>query len=102
MRGREHEASRSRRRSTRRRINLQIQLMGQTAFKDQLKSDSAFWVACENEWGRGQGYKVRVSGHNSSWFAAAQRLELEGELRSLIEREWDQTLRRVTALFDDE
>lgn len=79
-----------------------IQLMGQTAFKDELKSDSTFWQACENEWGRGPGYKVRVSGHNTSWFTAEQRLELEGELRSLIEREWSQTLRRVTALFKDE
>jgi transcriptional regulator with XRE-family HTH domain len=77
-----------------------IQLMGQTAFKDQLKSDSVFWQDCESEWGQGQGFKRRVSDHNIKWFA--QRLELEGELRDLIEREWSQTLRRVTALFNDE
>ena len=79
-----------------------IQLMGQTAFKDQLKSDAAFWTACHNEWGMGPGYKRRVSDHSNAWFTAEQRLELEAELRSLIEREWNQTLNRVTALFADE
>lgn len=78
-----------------------IQLMGQTAFKDQLKADSAFWAACENEWGQGPGYKVRVSDHNRIWFTAAERTALEEELRSLIEREWKETLQRVTALFHD-
>jgi transcriptional regulator with XRE-family HTH domain len=79
-----------------------MQLMGQTAFRDQLKSDATFWLACEQEWGQGPGYKTRVSGRNNAWFTAEQRLELESELRSLIEREWEQALRRVTALFEDE
>ncbi|HEX3666131.1 MAG TPA: hypothetical protein VHU23_12980 [Rhizomicrobium sp.] len=78
-----------------------IQLMGQTAFKDQLKSDSQFWAACENEWGRGPGYKGRVSTHNRNWFTTKERMELDEELRALIEREWRQTLIRVTTLFKD-
>jgi transcriptional regulator with XRE-family HTH domain len=78
-----------------------IQLMGQTAFNDQLKSASQFWSACENEWGRGPGYKGRVSRHNRDWFTARERTELEEELRNLIEREWKQSLQRVTALFTD-
>lgn len=78
-----------------------IQLMGETAFKDQLKSDSQFWSACENEWGKGPGYKTRVSSHNRVWFTSAERTELEEELRDLLDREWKQTLSRVTALFSD-
>lgn len=32
-----------------------IQLMGQTAFKDELREDSTFWHACDQEWGMGPG-----------------------------------------------
>lgn len=78
-----------------------IQLMGQTAFKDQLKSDSQFWAACESEWGQGPGYKGRISTHNRDWFMAEARKELETEMRNLIEREWKQALQRVLTLFND-
>ena len=78
-----------------------IQLAGQTAFRDALKADPVFWVNCNHEWGKGPGYRDRVSGHNRVWFTAEQRTEMEQELRSVIEREWAGLLKRVTALFDD-
>ena len=77
-----------------------VQLMGQNLFRDELKSDVGFWVACDSEWGRGPGYRDRVSGRNKTWFTASQRQELEQELNTLIEREWIQALERMTALFE--
>jgi transcriptional regulator with XRE-family HTH domain len=77
-----------------------VQLMGQTSFQDELKLDAEFWAHCNAEWGRGSGYRDRVAHHNEAWFKAGPRLELENELRALIEREWENSLRRVTALFD--
>jgi hypothetical protein len=79
-----------------------LQLMGQTMFREQLKSDSPFWAACIAEWGKGAGYRDRVSRRNTAWFTDQQREELEQDLQKLIEREWKQVLRRVTALFDDD
>ena len=79
-----------------------MQLMGQTSFRDELKSDSTFWTHCENEWGKGSGYRSRIASHNEAWFNAQKRQELEKELRSLIEREWISTLQRVTSLLEKE
>jgi hypothetical protein len=79
-----------------------MQLAGQTSFRDALKADPTFWADCNNEWGRGPGYKVRVANHNANWFNASERLELEKELRDLVEREWSFMLERVTALFENE
>lgn len=77
-----------------------VQLMGQTAFRDELKLDSNFWATCNGEWGRGPGYKQRVAGHSEAWFKNDPRLELEVELLAMVAREWRQALARVTGLLE--
>ncbi|MCE9508319.1 MAG: helix-turn-helix transcriptional regulator [Alphaproteobacteria bacterium] len=79
-----------------------LQLMGQTSFREALKLDAAFWSGCDNEWGKGPGYKNRVTNRNEIWFKDTARQELESEVRALIKREWSQTLTRVKSLFDTE
>ena len=77
-----------------------VQLMGQTAFRDELKLDPRYWAACNEEWGRGPGYKQRIAGHSETWFRNDPRLELERELLVMIEREWGQAIARVMGLLD--
>lgn len=78
-----------------------VQLMGQTSFREEFKVDAAFWLQCEDEWGKGPGYRDRVTTHNKEWFDADPRQELEIELQSLIEREWKGALANLTSLFED-
>lgn len=79
-----------------------IQLMGQTVFHETLKRDAEFWQRCEGEWGRGPGYKNRVTEHSRAWFEVDERPELETELGSMIQREWVNALQRVASLIQPE
>jgi hypothetical protein len=79
-----------------------VQLMGQTSFRDELKFDAAFWLKCDSEWGQGPGYRDRVTSHNTSWFKAEPRKELETQVLALIGREWKEALGKLTSLFDPE
>jgi transcriptional regulator with XRE-family HTH domain len=80
-----------------------VQLMGQTALRDELKLDSNYWATCNGEWGRPlkqPGYKQRIAGHSEAWFKNDARLELERELVVMIEREWGQAIARVLGLLE--
>jgi hypothetical protein len=76
-----------------------IQLMGQTAFKDELRQDSAFWFTCDQEWGRGGGYKDRVATRNKDWFDEDARKDLQRQINAVIEKEWSLALQRVKGLL---
>lgn len=74
------------------------QIMGQTAFRQALDVDSSFWLACENEGGR--GYRDRIVSRNEVWFSADARRKLERELWGIIKREWDLALKRLSSLLE--
>jgi hypothetical protein len=77
-----------------------MQLAGVTLYKEQLQRDKDLWAECEAEWGRGSGYRDRVSNHNREWFRSQPRIDLEQELRSGLAREWTALLQRVESIFD--
>ncbi|MEU6364248.1 helix-turn-helix domain-containing protein [Streptomyces sp. NPDC046931] len=77
-----------------------VQLAGLTYYRDQLREDSDFWSNNVDEWGRGSGYLNRILRRNQEWFQQPERRDLEAELKTAIEREWDTVLRRVAAIFE--
>lgn len=79
-----------------------MQIAGVTLYKEQLQRDKDLWAQCEAEWGRGSGYRDRVSSHNREWFRGQPRIDLENELRAVLAREWIGLLQRVESIFDFE
>ena len=75
-----------------------IQVFGRTIYTHDLKPDSTFWARCENEWGRGSGYRDRVYKHHKDWFNRDAR-NINGRAEALIEREWRQVLDRVSSVL---
>lgn len=77
-----------------------MQLLGETLFENELKKDSAFWSACESEWGRGGGYRDRVAERSRGWFDDHRRDELNKTVQSLLSNQWQEALNRVASLMD--
>ena len=74
------------------------QLLGRTIHIRDLKLSVEPWDSSNNEWGRGPGYKVRVSGHHKDWFDSDD--DPQNRVESLIQVEWQQTLDRMAAILD--
>ena len=51
-----------------RRTDPEDQLVGQSVYAAEMRSDLEFWRTCNQEWGRGRGYRDRVAKHNQDWF----------------------------------
>ena len=72
--------------------------MGETIHTNDMQPDSDFWMRCENRWGEGPGYRSDVTQFHEEWFDA-NRPSLEPKVRSLVEREWDRILNRMSTLL---
>lgn len=81
---------------------LKAQSLGQTSFRDELRPDKYFWNTCQNEWGRGSGYKDRVANHSREWFFQENKLKIEDKLLDLIRNEWGFALARISALLEND
>jgi hypothetical protein len=77
-----------------------IQLAGRAAFANDLGSDGDFWLRCISEWGRGQGYRDRVTGHNATWFVATEHLPQHEFVRHMIISEWGRIINGMDQILE--
>lgn len=73
--------------------------IGEVVHAQDMKPDTPFWERCISEWGRGSGYRGRVSEHNRAWFDGPNRNTRQTELQTFIELHWRQILERVSAIL---
>lgn len=77
-----------------------MQLLGETLFENELRKDAAFWRECENEWGKGGGYRERVAQRSRDWFDDDRHNELNSTIQNLLSSQWQESMDRVSALLD--
>ncbi|CAD5371157.1 Putative XRE family transcriptional regulator [Rubrivivax sp. A210] len=75
------------------------QLMAQTTYREALKSAADLWQRCVAEWGRSRGYRQAVAMFSREWFTDDKRVAMEGDVRTMLEREWTRTLESVAELL---
>jgi len=74
---------------SRRAFQEAVQRGGVEVYREPL-SQAPVWSSCSSEWGRGQGFKIRVAEHLENWFT--QRSELKETLEDMVNGLWEQTV----------
>lgn len=75
------------------------QLVGQSVYSDEMRSDLDFWRACNQEWGRGRGYRDRVAKHNQDWFDQLDHKSGDQRVVELVKIEWDSCMAALKELL---
>ena len=79
------------------------QLLGRTIHTRYMKPDAQLWGSCDEEWGRGRGYRDRVSQHHQEWFTD-DRDNITAQTQALVdlvEKEWQEILERLAAILEE-
>lgn len=74
-------------------------LLGRTIHSRDMKSDVDPWDSSNDEWGRGYGYRDRVSGHHQDWFDFDVH-QSQSRVEELVKVEWRQVLDQMAAILD--
>lgn len=76
------------------------QFVGRRIHSRDMKPNTQLWRRCDNEWGRGPGYRDRVVRHHNRWFKDDDTLNYHEIIQLLIEREWKTTLTDLSAILE--
>ena len=78
------------------------EIAGVSVFNPYLKIDTVFWGDCEDQWGRGSGYRERVVDRHDRWFRNSNSHEqVITDMRNLVDREWAGILDRLRDILDE-
>ena len=78
------------------------QLVGQSIYADEMRTDANFWQNCGQEWGRGRlsrTYRDRINDHNREWFEVAHHGDSDARVVELITENWSEAITSVRELL---
>ncbi|KGS44884.1 transcriptional regulator, XRE family domain protein [Burkholderia pseudomallei ABCPW 107] len=82
-------------------VLAKMRLLGETLFEEEMRRDAEFWRSCENEWGKGPGYRDRIVDRSKQWFDDERKDELSRAVQALLSSEWADSVSRVSALLNE-
>ena len=72
--------------------------MGVTIHTNDMQPDSNFWGRCEDRWGQGPGYRNDVLEIHKKWFENKRSI-VDAKVQDVVEREWEQILKRLSDIL---
>ena len=76
----------------------EIQRMGQAVFKERLLGSDHLWNYLQEQWGKGSGYKLRISGKTEDWFKETDQEKVHETIQNRIVKAWKDMLARFEDL----
>ena len=73
------------------------QLMGTIIYTGDMKSSSEPWERSNAEWGKGPGYRDRVSKHHKTWFESKDH---QTSVNQLVKTEWQKILEQMLSILE--
>ena len=83
------------------RLFRKCQIVGKEIHVRDMKPCTDLWDRSDDEWGRGPGYRDRVSDHHLDWFGDSSPGYRE-VIENLIEAEWSKSLQRLSSILEIE
>ena len=79
------------------------QHLGTTIHTRYMKPDGKHWVSCDDQWGKGSGYRNRVSERHESWFAdnRCDVPQLANGLFEFVKKEWQEVLNQLSQILEE-
>jgi hypothetical protein len=81
------------------RLSRQVQVAGQTLYRDPLRSASSYWKECEAAYGTRRPYRAVVAEETRDWFSEATITELHQRLSDEINRSWDELIQELDQIL---
>jgi len=72
---------------------------GRSAYEGYLKLDDNLWVGLSAEWGKGSGYKDRISNQTHGWFKSNDYVRFEKEVSEVLVGDWVRYVDEVKKLI---
>ena len=72
--------------------------MGVTIHTHDMQPDSKFWADCEDLWGHRSRYRNEVIDIHKKWFET-NRARVDAKVQDVVEREWEQLLKRMSDIL---
>lgn len=82
-------------------IVRKAQLVGQSIFADELSKDAGFWAECEDQWGRGGGYRNRINERNRQWFEKQGHAVSDARVIHIISDNWTEAVTSIKELMGE-
>ena len=76
----------------------EIQRYGQEIYKKKLYESKPLWAYLQDQWGRGAGYKIRISKKTEEWFTDEEQERIHNNVMGTLVESWNKMINKFEDL----